>query len=67
MPRKLTEWEREERAREKARKATIRFGVFVWAPTYREADAVRIFKRECDADRFARNADPRLNYVVRRI
>ena len=41
--------------------------VFPWeaANMYRRESAVRVYRRRCDADRFAEKSDPALNLVVR--
>lgn len=58
--------EKERKAKEKAEKKTRRYGVFIWHenPRYPESEAVKVFKRESAAKKFA-DAGFVLNYVVR--
>jgi len=57
-----------EKEKEKARRRTLRFGVFVWHenPRYPESEAIKVFKRESAAQKFA-DLNFILNYVVREI
>ena len=57
-----------ERARrQQAQDRASDWGVFPWeaANMYRRESAVRVYRRRCDADRFAEKSDPALNLVVR--
>lgn len=74
MARKLSEWEREERQRQKEKAARTFYGVFLWeeANQYRLKDVIILYKSESTAQRKAdrMNADEQLGaagYVVRSI
>ena len=70
MDKDFRRWMRElgeaSKARERERKKSERWGVFVWRGDnlYRETDAVRIYKNKAAAEKFA-DANYVLNYVAR--
>lgn len=60
--------ETERKKQDRQDRANTRYGVFVWdgAGMYHPKDAIRIFKRQSDARKFA-DANIDLNYVDRTI
>jgi len=63
LVRRMRELEREQ---EQERKRRTRYGVFVWREDarYRPEGAVKVYRREVDANKYA-DANYVLNYVVR--
>ena len=59
--------DRRLRREQDAARVSPEWGVFAWeaANMYRRGNALRVYKRRCDAERFCDKSDPALNLVTR--